>query len=117
MRVRKLDKNGDYSFGHGVDDFWINIPDGVSQIIRTRLALWKSQWWLDTTRGTDWNLKVLGKYTGSLRDVTIQNRILTTPGVQGIAAYASQIDRGTRKWSVQARIDTDYGQALIQGPI
>ena len=43
MRYRKLDEDGDYSFGRGAADFWVNVPDAPAQAVRTRLALWQGQ--------------------------------------------------------------------------
>ena len=117
MRVRKLDANRDFSFGHGSKNYFIDSPDGVGQIVSTRLQLWTGQWYLNPSEGTDWATKVLGKYTGSTRDPVIQNRILTTPGVLNIEKYASQFDKNTRKFNVQSIINTDYGIVRMAGPI
>lgn len=116
MRVRKLDANGDRQFGRGLANFWINVPDGVQQICGTRLRLWQGQWFLNTDDGTPYNTQVLGKYTAATRDPAIQNRILLTPGVLGIDAYASQLDRNTRAWNVQATVDSIYGVFALTGP-
>ena len=117
MRVRKLDSNGDFSFGSGSGDYWIDAPEGVAQIVSTRLQLWQGQWYLNYPDGMPWATQVLGKYTGSLRDPAIQNRILTTPGVSSLASYSSSLDRQTRKYTVQAAINTIYGQVKMAGPI
>ena len=106
MRVRKLPR----TFGNGANDFWVNVPEAPAQCVGTRLGLWKSQWFLATSEGTDWAVKVLGRYSGSTRDVVVRSRILGTPGVTGLAAYSSSLDRETRRWTANATIDTAYGQ-------
>ncbi len=113
MRVRKIDPVKGRVFGGGQNAFWHNTPDGVAQCVQTRLGLWLGQWFLDLSEGTDWAVKVLGKYTESTRDVTIRARILGTPGVTGIVAYSSSLDRETRRWTVNATIDTAYGRTTI----
>ncbi|NTA27389.1 hypothetical protein [Allorhizobium ampelinum] len=113
MRYRKLDSNDDYSFGHGLSDFWIDVPDAVAQSVSTRLQLQTGTWFLDTTEGIDWKTKVLGRYTGDTRDPVIRARILATTGVTEITDYSSALDRETRKFSVTATITTDYGQAKV----
>jgi hypothetical protein len=117
MRVRKLDANGDRQFGLGPAGFWINQPDGVGQIIGTRLRLWLGQWYLKPEDGTPWLTKVLGKYTDATRDLVIQSQILSTPGVLSILTYASQLNRDTRVWSVQGSVKTIYGVFPLVGPI
>jgi hypothetical protein len=116
MRLRMQDANGDRLFGQGQANFWINVPDAAGQLAQTRMALWLGQWFLNTPDGTPWLTKVLGKYKGSTRDAAIQARILGTPGVKAILAYASQLNRDTRVWNVQATIDTTFGQIKIAGP-
>ncbi len=117
MRVRKMDANGDMVFGQGQAAFWANVADGVGQIVGTRLGLWLGQWYLNTADGTPWATKVLGKYTGNTRDVVIQARILSTPGVTQLDSYASQLNRDSRIWSVQANGKTVYGPFSFAGPI
>ncbi len=46
-RVRKLDANGDYSFGQGEANFWVNNAAGVAQNVETRLGLLEGEWFLD----------------------------------------------------------------------
>lgn len=117
MRVRKLDANGDKMFGHSSADFWINVPEGVAQAVGTRLALWQGDWWLDLSQGMTWKTQVLGKYTGDVRDVAIQNQILNTPGMQSLGSYASQLTRGIRQFAVQTVLVTQYGVIPFLGPI
>jgi hypothetical protein len=113
MRYRKLDPAGDYSFGNGLSDFFIDQPEAVAQSVTTRLNLWTGQWFLDKTEGTDWTTSVLGKYTEFKRDALIRNRILGTQGVDSLAAFASQFDGNTRTYNVQALVNTIYGQVTI----
>jgi hypothetical protein len=112
-----LDSNSDMTFGKSMANIYIDSPDGVAQCVLTRLRFWLGEWFLDTTDGTNWAYDVLGKYTAGTRDPMIQARVLGTQGVSDIAAYASQLDRETRAWSVQVTINTAYGQTVISGPI
>lgn len=116
MRYRKLDANGDYSFGAGLQNFWIDVPDAPAQAAMTRLALWEGEWFLNIPDGTRWKTQVLGRYTESTRDIEVRLRILDTPGINSILAYNSSLDRNTRKWQVQATLDTVYGVIAVAGP-
>ena len=127
MRYRKLAQpvtqnvfslsGGDYSFGHGAADFYVNQPEVVAQLVLTRLGLWLGEWFLALDDGTDWNTKVLGRLTERTRDPVIQARILETPGVTEIVSYSSSLNRDTRGFSIDALINTIYGEIQIAGPV
>lgn len=114
MRYRKLDANGDYSFGQGQANFWVNTPEGVGQRVKTRLGLFTGEWFLDTTEGTPWQTSVLGKYTQSAYDKVIQDRITSTPDVLSLDAYSSTLDPNKRALTVSATITTAYGTTTIE---
>lgn len=115
MRYRKLDENGDYVFGHGQVDFYIDSPDAVRQSIDTRLSLIQGEWFLDRTSGTAWD-QIIGKGTNKTYDLVIQTRILQTQGVDrniGILQYQSSVDPNTRALTVAALVQTIYSQTPI----
>ena len=126
MRYRKLAQmpgtnvfnftGGDYTFGNGATDFWIDVPDAPAQAALTRMYLFLGDWFLDTSDGTPWNTKVLGYYTANTRDPVIQSRILGTQGVSAIISYSSNVVREARSFTVNTQIDTIYGAASIGGP-
>jgi hypothetical protein len=117
-RVRKLDANGDYSFGQGSINFWINSALGVAQNVGTRLGLWQSEWFLDRTVGTPWAQKVLGYGTASLRDVAIKTVILQTENVTELVSYSSVANPATRKFTVSGTILTTFSPDPVPfGPV
>jgi hypothetical protein len=111
MRYRTLDANGDYTFGQQGGNFLVNTPAAVAQAVKTRLGLRRGEWFLDNTAGTPYD-EILGKGTDATRDLAIQQEILGTQGVTGIAEYASFLN-ATRQFTVAATIDTIYGQTTI----
>lgn len=111
MRYRKLTSSGDYSFGQGNANFWINVPDAPAQAVKTRLLLITGNWFLDITEGTDYAGKILGKNTASSRDLELKDRILGTAGVQALLGYNSSLV--LRDFVVQAQVQTVYGQSQI----
>jgi hypothetical protein len=113
MRYRKLTPGGDMVFGHQQADFWRDVPDAVAQAAWTRLQLYLGDWFLNLSDGTPWRTQVLGKYTGSVRDAAIQNRVLGTANLTGIVAYSSQFNPNTREFDVQMTVDTVYGQGYV----
>jgi hypothetical protein len=110
MRYRKLDADGDYSFGNQQGDFYIDSAEGVAQSVKTRLSLFTGEWFLDTSDGTPWRTEVLGKYTKDAYDAVIKDRVLSTPGVTLIASYISSFDADARTLTVRLTIATQYGE-------
>lgn len=117
MRYRKLDANGDMTFGRSAANFWQDVPEAPAQAVRTRLALRLGEWFLDTTDGTPYATQILGKHTAGTRDAAIRERIVGTEGVTSIEAYASTFDPNTRSFTVQATISTQFGAITVTAPL
>lgn len=109
MRVRKVDETGDMVFGRSQADYWRDVPEAVAQVAQSRLELFQGEWFLDLSDGTPWRTQVLGKFTGSTRDMVIRARLLGTPGLESLDAYSSAVDRDSRAFSASAAITTQYG--------
>lgn len=117
MRYRKLDANGDYSFGGQQADFYRDTPEAVAQAVQTRLLLLRGEWFLDITEGMPWSTEVLGKFTNGTYDSAIRQRILGTQGVTELTAYSSTLDGQKRALTVAATINTIYGSTPVQATI
>lgn len=115
MKVRKLTSSGDYRLGHGDRDFYVDAAEGVAQNVMTRLALWQGQWFIDTSEGTPWLQRILGKHNAV--DTVIKTRILETPGVISISEYESILNPDTRSMTVTATFETEYGQSTIKSEL
>jgi len=113
MKYRKLSESGDYVFGHNKADFFIDVPEAVAQAIETRLLLIEGEWFLDITRGTPYYTKVLGTGTKPQYDLAIQQVILTTPGVESLVEYSSFVNETTRHLTIEATVNTIYGQSTL----
>lgn len=109
MRYREMDPDGDYVF-RGNSPFLVNSPQAVAQAVLTRMRLWVGEWFLDSREGLA-TPEILGRYTALTRDLAVQRRIVTTPGVRALLAYNSTVDG--RSFRVSARIDTVYGPATL----
>ena len=113
MRYRKLDSNGDYTFGQNALDFYVNSPQTVAQAILTALLLHQGEWFLDVTIGMPWESQVLGYNTKSLYDSAIKAEILGVQGVQSIVSYSSSLNAKTRHLTVNAVVSTIFGSSTI----
>lgn len=107
MLVRRLDKNGDYQLGHGSADFFSDSPAGVGQTVRTRLDLWRGEWFLDLRSGTPWIQEILGEKDNV--EAVLRDRILGTEGVLSVDEFSLVFDPDHRRATVTAQITTVYG--------
>ncbi|MCG3464102.1 hypothetical protein L7G72_20335 [Xenorhabdus bovienii] len=111
MQYRREDSNGDYSFGQGDSTFLTNSPEAVAQAVKTRLNLWRGDWFLDTAAGAPYREAVLDKSYASA--MAIREHILGTEGVIEIISLNAKRDPDTRKITLTATINTRYGKTTV----
>jgi hypothetical protein len=109
MRYREQTQMGDYPFGTNTR-FLVDTPATVAQAIKTRLKLYRGEWFLDTRIGLDLDT-IIGYGTQATRDQEIQQRILGTTGVLSLEQYASSVDG--RAFTVTATVNTIYGAVVL----
>lgn len=115
MRYRKQDESGDYRFGAGLNDFYIDSAEAVAQAIDSRLKLWMGEWFADTADGTGWSQAILGKQSKNLYELTLRQRVLETPGVTSIENFQSSLNSENRYLTVSMTVNTVYGQTSVTG--
>lgn len=113
MRVRKLSPTGDYQFGNGLLDFWIDQPEAVAQIVQTSFLLWLGEWYLDVTQGMPWFEGVLGKHNQATADLTVQDYALNIQGVTDIQNFSSSSDQNPRLYTASFLLDTIFGPTPV----
>jgi len=113
MRYRKLNADGDMTFGHQQADFHRDTPAAVAQAVRTRLQLWRGDWFLDDEEGTPYQQAILGMHTSKSLEPALRERILSTPGVSAIDDFQVIRDGEQRTVTVQVALTTQYGEAVL----
>lgn len=113
MRYRRIDVNGDYTFGNGQYDFLVDI-EAVPQAITTKLKLFQGEWWEDLSEGLPFYQDIAGKFIKSDEDKDIItriycNRISDVEQVNSFLSVTAEFDNENRKYSLKADIDTTYG--------
>ena len=115
MKYRRLDENGDYNFGHGEQDFLLDI-DAVAQAIKTRLLFFQEEWWEDLTAGIPMFQSILGQAgtpeNKDAVDMLVRAEILGTPNVTSISDLVSTIEQ--RIYTFQAQVQTVYGAVELE---
>lgn len=114
MRYRRLDSNGDYTFGNGKYDFLVDI-DAVPQAIKTKLSLFQGEWWEDLSEGLPFFQDIAGQFIKSEEDKDIVtqlycNRIVDVDAVNSFLSLSSEFDFEKRKYSLVVSVDTTFGQ-------
>lgn len=115
MRYRRLDVNGDYTFGQNRLAFLLKT-DAVAQAIYTRLKLLLTEWWEDPEDGLPLFQAILGARTNrgtQAIDLILQKRIRNTTDVTDLYDFTSTFDNETRKYTFQCRVDTVYGEITL----
>lgn len=88
MKYRKLDKNGDYSFGNNKFDY-ASYPNSVALAIRGKLLLFYGEWWEDIGIGIPMFQSFLGQVNrpsliGGLQRL-LEKRVMEVPGVKSVS--------------------------------
>ena len=108
MKYRKLDTDGDYRLGVFIE----NTPETVGQAVKTRLLLWRGEWFMNKSEGMPYMQDILGHNTNY--DLQIKARILGTQGVKEIINYSSNVIN--RALSVNCTLSTIYGNVTLSLP-
>lgn len=112
IKVRRLDENWDPVYGSGQNDYLTDL-DAVSQIIRSRLLLFKGEWWEDLNVGIPMWQSILG-VMGAKKltvDKIIMSYLKACPYVVAIKNFQSTLSN--REYICQATVDTAFGAVYV----
>ncbi|MGE9550436.1 hypothetical protein ACQPT2_04255 [Erwinia amylovora] len=108
MRTRRLDGNGDWTFGRGKASY-ASKSECVRQKVATRLRSFKQDWFLNQDHGSDWLGNMARRGTRVKLESDMRSCILETDGVKTLTAFATQYVPKTRKLTVTATFTDIYG--------
>jgi hypothetical protein len=109
MIVRRLDVDGDMTFGQGLANF-AQDAEAVAQNVRTRLYLILGEWFLDVEDGVPYLQSIFVKPADlALSESILKARIVDTEGVQELTNFQFLFDRNTRQVTVTGTVRTVYG--------
>ena len=112
MIYRKLDENGDYTFGSN-GNCYLSGAEAVRQAVVTRLRLLLYEWWEDLEDGLPLWQRIMAQRDRTQAEKAIRDRIASTQHVTAIKTFDCQWNVETRSLSVTANIDTEYGPAQV----
>ena len=102
-------------YGASQIEFLVDSPAAFAQAVMTRLGLSKGEYFVDTSQGTPWATQVLGVRTQDTRDQALRDRMSGTIGFKSIISYSSELIGNSRKFNVNARLDSIWGEVTITG--
>ncbi|WP_373033344.1 hypothetical protein [Sulfurovum sp.] len=83
MKVRRIDANGDWTFGQGLANYIIKAPM-VRQNVVTRIKSFKFDWFLDVDAEIDW-FNIIGSRNNEKTILSeLERVVLATTGVRTI---------------------------------
>lgn len=112
MIYRRIDANGDYTFGQGKFNF-VSGTEAVAQAIKTNLLLLYNEWFEDLEVGTPLFQKILNQRANEngkrAVDVVIRERILSTKGVIQLDSFSAEYDNKNKIYKIAVSAVTEYG--------
>jgi hypothetical protein len=112
MIVRQLDANGDWTHGHGLNNY-VRAGDAVGQNVATRVRQVLNDCFWAITDGVDW-FNLLGQKDDTALNLAIAAAILNTNGVTKLVTLSVVRDTA-RKATVTYQVETIYSVTPVPG--
>jgi hypothetical protein len=110
MKFRSLDKNGDWNFGKGLQDF-ATEDAAIALNVKTRLLSWVGDCFFDLPAGIDWWNRLGSKNQRDLLELDLRRVIMQSKDVTGIVKFTTTVEG--RNFSAQYEITTIYSKSFI----
>lgn len=119
LRVRRLDKNHDMTWGKGSANY-ATTAESTAQRLVSGIREILGEWFLDTGAGVPWwqpedsDVQPIlgGRRDPSYAEAVLKTKILSIDGIDSISAFSLSIESATRKMSVQVTIVTVDGDTF-----
>ena len=115
MKYRKLDQNGDYTFGAGSYDY-ISDDEAIGQAIKTKILLFYGEWWENLGEGIPMFQSVLGQTNPdtikSSLSMLVEQRIMEIQEVDSVKNIEIDYDRKNRTISMEVDVATTSGEIV-----
>lgn len=99
MRVRRIDSNGDWTFGDGFSNY-ARKSEAIAQCVKTRLLSLRNDWFLNPDLGIKWFDYLKKNPELRVMEVDLKNTILKTDGVVELTGFDISIDNDSRACTV-----------------
>ncbi|ENG0954432.1 hypothetical protein ABSL26_004262 [Yersinia enterocolitica] len=116
MIVSALDKNSDWNFGRGRQNY-ITGGGAIAQKVKCRIRSFKNDNPLNMGDNIDWMYLLSEKNTEQEILREIERVTLATDGVMRIVQLAMVVNKTTREQGIEMRIETVFDEQTINFPI
>lgn len=112
MATRRIDDNGDWTFGQGTANYLIGAPEVLQNVI-TRIKSFQNDWYLDTKQCIDWFNILANRNNQKIIEDEVSNVVFTTAGVRKV--YEVKILNITKRdANIYVKFDTIYNVPFEQ---
>ena len=112
---RKLDENGDYVWGNGMNDM-LSGQDAMRQVIQTRLRAIQGEWWEGDSTALPYFTEMIGAPANMTRirktDLLIIARLMDTIRVTNVTDFESSYQN--RGYQCSCNVHTVYGNITAE---
>lgn len=113
MKIRRLDSEGDWDYGHSMSSYYVDNAQSVGLNIITRLREWYRDCFFAMQNGIDYPTR-LGNFNQKENlDNDIQSIILNSTDVVDITEFTSTFDRDTRYYTCNAKVLHIYSDEAL----
>lgn len=117
MRVRRLDKNHDWTFGNGIMNY-ADKSEAIKQVVKTRLWSFVDDWFLDMEHGLPWFEFMENPQKINELEVPIMAYILATEGIKKVNNFKVYFESESRRLIVEfSYVDIYDSEHLIDNRI
>ena len=109
MKTRIVDKNWDFVFGRGNQDY-ANEALSVAYSVKMKVLSWLGDCFFDSTAGIDWKNILGSKNTKEKADNSIRDIVLGDDEITELVYFDSEVV--DRKYICTIRFKTVYGETI-----
>ena len=115
MRVRRIDENGDWTFGQGLLNY-AKDNEAVAQNVKTRIKSFRNDWILDITANIDWFTLMSSRNNEETILSEVRRVCKATYGVQSVNAVEltniTGNDEQLREANISVSLTTIFGDVI-----
>ena len=113
MKIRRLDSEGDWDYGHSISSYYIDNAQAVGLNIVTRLREWYRDCFFAMQNGIDYPTR-LGSFNQKENlDNDVQSIILNSQDVVDITEFDSTFNRDSRHYKCTAKVLHIYSDEAL----
>ena len=113
MKIRRIDSEGDWDYGHSMSSYYVDNAQSVGLNIVTRLREWYRDCFFAMDKGIDYPTR-LGSFNQKENlDTDIQSIILNSTDVVDITGFTSTYSRDRRAYTCKAQVLHIYSDEAL----